>query len=242
MSSAFAEKAMETIEQVIAIVLDSLNIQQGDPVAKLALLVALLTLIVALIAVHYTRLPTQQSVRLEKQQKARLGFTYIDREECEFALQYYVEPDCSSVDPSGEDDLRALIPSRQPAYRFLASALAPDSKYKHIIVLADTGMGKTSLLYNLLSRNLGLHRRKQFKFAYIPMGRPEVLEKIAIIEHKNETILLLDAFDEDTEAVRDHRGRMASIMQAAADFKRVIITCRTQFFTRDEEIPRDTGL
>ncbi len=233
---------MDTVWKTASLIFDTLNVWQGDPVAKLGLLVAVLSLIAAIVGIYYARVPTRQSARVEQQQQERFGFTYIDREECEFALQYYVEPDCSSVDPSGEDDLRALIPSRQPVYRFMDNALSLGSKYKHIIVLAETGMGKTSLLYNLLSRNAKLSSGKRRRFLYIPLGRPDVLEKISSVESKNETILLLDAFDEDTEAVRDHRQRMVSLMVAASEFKRVIVTCRTQFFTRDEEIPKESGV
>jgi hypothetical protein len=223
-------------------ILSALTGPDGDPVAKVSLWVAVLTLLASISGIYYARRSVREAERLERQQSARFGFTYVDREDCLFSLTYYVEPDCSSIDPSAEDDLRAVIPSREPAYRALSSLLQPASKYRHVLILADTGMGKTSLLYNLLRQNQRLRRSKQRRFLYVPLGRPDVLNKISAVANKTETILLLDAFDEDTRAVHDRAGRMIEILTAAADFNAVLITCRTQFFGKDEEIPRETGL
>jgi hypothetical protein len=57
-----------------------------------------------------------------------------------------------------------------------------------------------------------------------------------------DTILFLDAFDEDPEAVQDHRRRLQELMEAGANFRRVVVTCRTQFFRSDEEIPKEPGV
>jgi len=121
----------------------------------------------AVVGVYYARASIRKSNKLEELQQVRFGFTYIDRDECGLALQHYIEPDCSSVDPSCEDDLRALIPSRQAVRDFFEGVLNPQSKYKHIIVLAETGMGKTSLLYNLLWQNYKLRPSKRRQILYI---------------------------------------------------------------------------
>jgi hypothetical protein len=52
----------------------------------------------------------------------------------------------------------------------------------------------------------------------------------------------LDALDEDTKAIENHRSRLTDLLRTASDFRHVMITCRTQFFPRDEEIPAETGL
>ena len=52
--------------------------------------------------------------------------------------------------------------------------------------------------------------------------------------------VFLDALDEDTKAIADHKERISELMQLAKKFKRVIISCRTQFFLKDEEIPIET--
>ncbi|WP_205882462.1 NACHT domain-containing protein [Limnobacter profundi] len=233
---------LNDITQLFTWTQNLIGLDKGELLLKWSFLSGLFGLVVAIIGVYYARASVRQSTKLEEVQQVRFGFTYIDREECGIALQHYIEPDCSSVDPSCEDDLRALIPSRQSVRHFFEGVLSPQSKYKHIIVLAETGMGKTSLLYNLLWQNYKLRPSKRRQILYIPLGRPGVLDKISGVKDKTETILLLDAFDEDTEAILDHHERMVSLMKAAGDFKRVVITCRTQFFTRDEEIPKESGV
>jgi hypothetical protein len=111
-----------------------------------------------------------------------------------------------------------------------------------MLLLADSGMGKTSFLLNYYARNQKKRKTLRRRIVVIPLGRPNVIKKIEGIEHKKDTVLMLDAFDEDTEAIRDHRFRLQQIMEVCADFSRVVLTCRTQFFSSDEEIPKETGV
>jgi hypothetical protein len=76
----------------------------------------------------------------------------------------------------------------------------------------------------------------------VPLGIPDADEYVAKIPDQQNTVIFLDAFDEDTKAIKDHRQRLLELMHACRHFKRVLITCRTQFFPRAEEIPRETGL
>src|SRR5690606_23496512 len=44
------------------------------------------------------------------------------------------------------------------------------------------------------------------------------------------------------EAIKGHRERLFNLMEQCKKFKKVIITCRTQFFPKAEEIPVETGI
>ena len=68
------------------------------------------------------------------------------------------------------------------------------------------------------------------------------LEHIAKIENKRNTVLFLDAFDEDPAAGTDHQSRLHQIMSACDEFSHILITCRTQFFFLDADIPIGPGL
>src|SRR6185295_16571387 len=48
--------------------------------------------------------------------------------------------------------------------------------------------------------------------------------------------------DEDTLANVDHIVRVRDLLELTRDFSRVVITCRSQFFPKDEEIPKETGI
>lgn len=170
-----------------------------------------------------------------------LGKTIFTARSIEPSLRYYVPPDTQSLDPAGDEESRLIHPVRERLFKALDNVLDSASKERYYILLADSGMGKTSALLNYYAR----HRRrwrKPFNLALVPLGMPNADEKIKAIEDKHRTVLFLDSLDEDTLAMVDHRERLRLLMQEVADFPRVLITCRTQFFTKDEEIPTETGI
>ncbi|MGB5685211.1 MAG: SUMF1/EgtB/PvdO family nonheme iron enzyme, partial [Candidatus Electrothrix sp.] len=58
--------------------------------------------------------------------------------------------------------------------------------------------------------------------------------RVAALPNKGETVLLLDALDEDPKAWKRIRERLLELLQASEDFRRVIISSRTQFFPEME--------
>jgi hypothetical protein len=123
----------------------------------------------------------------------------------------------------------------------LDHALSENTEFGYIILLADSGMGKTSSLLNYYVRHLrGFH--KPFKLVVIPLGIPNADDQIAGIEDKPGTVLFLDALDEDTQGTVDHVERIRLLLAATREFRRVLISSRTQFFRKDEEIPSRTGI
>src|SRR2546422_193047 len=51
-----------------------------------------------------------------------------------------------------------------------------------------------------------------------------------------------ECLDEDVEAAGDYREELRRVMDASSDFRGVVLTCRTQFFRSDEEVPKETGI
>jgi hypothetical protein len=174
--------------------------------------------------------------------RREFGAEPYDEDQLARALENYIPPLCTNVDPAGAEDLRLVVPFKNPLFEIVDDFLATDRTEKHVLVLADSGMGKTSFLLNYYARNRRKRRGQQVRIAVVPLGRPDVLERIERIENKRSTVLFLDAFDEDTRAIEDHRTRLGELMDCCSDFRRVLITCRTQFFQSDEEIPRETGV
>jgi len=122
---------------------------------------------------------------------------------------------------------------------------------KFYLVLADSGMGKTTFMINLYVQytsffNLG----RKYKIRLFPFGDARILEQIKKIESKEapQTILLLDAFDEDKKLIppaepdglsddERFRRRLDEIIEAVRDFREVVITSRTQYFPGQESQP-----
>lgn len=178
--------------------------------------------------------------RTQRLLEKRVGSQLYPASVLEQSTRYYVEPDCSIVDPAREEEIRNIRAPKENAFDALDDFFDKDSVYRHMIILADSGMGKTSLLLNYFVRNY--KRRNPKKIKLLPLGIPNLEKLIKEIEDPEHTTIFLDAFDEDTKAIADHKDRLHELMNICRSFDRVVITCRTQFFLDDEEIPKETGV
>ncbi len=113
-------------------------------------------------------------------------------------------------------------------------------------VLAETGMGKTTFLVQLLTAYINKYNEKTlpFEIFILPLADNNVIDKICKLPEsssKRKSILLLDALDENTNAYDriDENGNIISsyeefreaLEKAVERFLYTVITCRTQFFT-----------
>lgn len=175
---------------------------------------------------------------LEKQ----FGSEFFAQQTINLSTRYYIPPHCSDIDPTQEAELRHTFPVRELLFDAIDRFLSDETPYRHCIVLADSGMGKTSFVLNYYARNQQRSASRRHRLAIVPLGIRNVLQRIEAITNQEATVLFLDAFDEDTEAIADHHQRLYRLMSACEKFKRVLITCRTQFFPTAQEIPEKTGL
>ena len=185
-----------------------------------------------------------QSWRAIRTLKFRLGAEAYHENVINNATRYYIRPDCQSVDPAGEASFRHTIPAREPMFAKMDEVLTSPESYKFLFVLADSGMGKTSFLLNYFAYHWrSSRRRRRFDLLLVPLGVPGSDRSIQETpkNRRGNTVLLLDALDEDAAAIADHRARLSQLLELSTDFRAVVITCRTQFFTRDEEIPLEAG-
>jgi hypothetical protein len=154
------------------------------------------------------------------------------------AIANYVEPDCSPSDPLSESDPIKLATARTKIFKNIDECVNKDGLNHHILVLAEAGMGKSALCLNFCAREQGKPAKKRTSVTVIPLGRSDALQQIQAVERKNETVLFLDALDEDSAAIEDSDAQLKKLMDAAADFKAVIVTCRSQFYLADGPNPK----
>lgn len=155
------------------------------------------------------------------------------------AFSHYIEPDCSQTDPSNESDLRHVADLRESIYSAVDRFADQPGQRKYLMILADSGMGKSSFCLNYFA-----HRRKSKtgdSVALISLALPDAFGDIGLIRNPRDTILLLDALDADPEAIVRFGERLRELLSKTVRFKKVIITCRSQFYLDDQSIPVETG-
>lgn len=122
---------------------------------------------------------------------------------------------------------------------------------KFYLILADSGMGKTTFMINLYLQYHSLFNfRRKYKMKLFPFGDKNIIKWIQEIktEEARDTILLLDAFDEykallppeRPDGLSDDerfRKRLDEVIESVKDFREVVITSRTQYFPGQEDKP-----
>ena len=140
------------------------------------------------------------------------------------------EPPHNSEEP---EDVTYGIATDSLIDHFIKGVFNERNNRKLHYVLAGSGMGKTTFSVNLVISYI-----KQYKKSNLPydirlynLADEQIFDKIRDVQNKEKTILVLDALDENVDAVYDYKDFSKILDNNIKGFKFVIITCRTQFFT-----------
>ncbi|HPH18792.1 MAG TPA: leucine-rich repeat domain-containing protein [Haliscomenobacter sp.] len=168
---------------------------------------------------------------------ARSLHPFYTASEIKSHTKYFIPTQCQSKSPSESNEINRDTEPREPLIPYFIRIFEKDKDDYVFMVLADSGMGKTTFMINLYYT---YHRKwqKKYKIRLLPFnaGIDEELDKIPD-ELRRETILLLDGLDEDPQAIEHPNERIAALLKKISHFQTVVITCRTQFFAREEDIP-----
>ncbi len=115
------------------------------------------------------------------------------------------------------------------------------SQRQFYFLLGDTGTGKTAFMLNLFLRYTKMLMR-DFSIEIFLLKDPHLEDQISKIPNKKDTILLLDALDEDEKAFSNPQKRIAELVVLTREFRKVIITCRIQFFSNEKDEPFEIEL
>ncbi|OJJ22131.1 hypothetical protein BKI52_08830 [marine bacterium AO1-C] len=175
---------------------------------------------------------------------------YYSNSEVHRATKYYIPTKWQDLPPSKENELRESLANilRAPVIPHLLDRVFTPAKSRQIdskfyLILADSGMGKTTLMINLFVKWNKKRRHKEMRLYPIASNKTwQEIEKIKRLGKARDTILLLDAFDEDYAAVENYQKRLEQIIWLTEDFYKIVITSRTQFFPSKQEILEETRI
>ncbi|RWX45610.1 Formylglycine-generating enzyme, required for sulfatase activity, contains SUMF1/FGE domain [Candidatus Electrothrix aarhusensis] len=170
-----------------------------------------------------------------KKELGRLRDEFVDPETLK---GLYIEPYLQDRNPADVMQEDLLAAARQPAFErineFFQGSLPLEKDGRHqMFILSDAGMGKTSLLLMIKLMHLTSFWPPGHNCALLKLG-DDTLERVQALPNKGETVLLLDALDEDPQAWKRIRDRLLDLLRASEDFRRVIVSSRTQFFPEME--------
>lgn len=191
--------------------------------------------------------------RRKNQKTARDLKPQFDYQMVRQATRYYIPTQYQNASPARQDEpgfthkyvSRSLL---IPFFIKTAFNERVDSE-RFYLILADSGMGKTTFMINLYIRyHSFFNRHRNYKMRLFRFSHPDTLAEIRAIkgEEAKNTILLLDALDEDRNIVskdpnisdaQAFQNRVDEIIEATRNFCEVVMTCRTQYFPGQEDDP-----
>ncbi|MDP2176483.1 MAG: hypothetical protein Q8K70_11290 [Bacteroidota bacterium] len=163
----------------------------------------------------------------------------------------YINQNFQNVAPSKEDELTYTHSSvaKQKLIKFFLNSFSDKSDKRFFILLADSGMGKTTFSLNLYLKYNSFFRyllkKNKYDISLIPLGYDDAdhhLNNLKVNNSHLNTILILDALDEDNKAIINSSNRISELIELTKEFRFVIITCRTQFFNNENLEPNATNI
>lgn len=183
---------------------------------------------------------------------------YFDSLKVKSAREFYIPTQFQNQSPTHEEEPQFThkFVSKSPLIPFFMNTAFNEKKEndKFYLILADSGMGKTTFMINLYVQYTSFFNfGRKYKIRLYPFGDARILQQIKQIkqikhEEARKTILLLDAFDEDKKLIPPEepdglsdderfRQRLDEVIETVRDFREVVITCRSQYFPGLEDKP-----
>lgn len=171
--------------------------------------------------------------------KVYVNLSFMESADVYYAINQFIPTRFSSNNDPGYDDEPAPVyvdvaQEKEPLLieRFIKFEFDIKGGKKYYLCLADCGMGKTTFLINLYYRIL---KQGKYQCQFISLQDPSCLEQIGRIAEKGKTILLLDALDENDNALTNYNDFIEKLEQETQQFYRVVITSRTNFFESESK-------
>ena len=165
----------------------------------------------------------------------------------------YVPTQCQGTPPHNFDEPDEAVASapKQELLRFFIDEvfLRTNTNRRLYCIFAGSGMGKTTFTVQLFIEYINKYKKSTMPYAiYVrDLGDSKVIDEISklsnnIGDHAHQSILLLDALDENLQASENFEDFRTKLEEVIAPFKFVVITCRSQFFPNEHDIPEYSAI
>lgn len=159
--------------------------------------------------------------------------------------KYYIRTRAQDMDPCEQDEIKEnngkYISCNLISF-FIKDAFIKSSSGKYYLVLADSGMGKTTFILRLFRECMKVFNSPwKLKAELVPLTDADCLSRIKEISKPEKTILLLDALDENKAAINNCNAFFEELITTTSAFNKIVITCRTQFFPSSKDEPAYTN-
>ncbi len=153
----------------------------------------------------------------------------------------YIAPTFHRVHPTAGLRLSENEPLKAQSFEVFERLIFDPESCQYIVLLAEAGMGKSSFFPGYQNwRRRRLLRRGHF--VMLNLGMPDVDYRIAQIENPEQTILFLDALNEDIRAEDHPAARLRQLMHHTRKFARVVFTDRRRAFPRFAETQTESNV
>lgn len=160
----------------------------------------------------------------------------------------YVPTQCQGTPPHNfeePDEAVASAPKQELLKFFIDDVfLKTNTNRRLYCIFAGSGMGKTTFAVQLFVEYINRYKRSTLPYAiYVrDLGDSKVIDEIKSLsnnigDNAHQSILLLDALDENLHASENFEDFKSKLEEVIAPFKFVVITCRSQFFPNEREMP-----
>lgn len=212
---------------------------------KLMVLSIVVTIALAVFPLLYKIVKLLKSTRewREKEIRRKLEPNNSDGLELVRDLKYFIPINGQFEAPHNADEIfisddRFLL-TKKFINEYLNSKVTGKKRY---IILGGSGMGKSTFSADLFYQYINKYNQRNIPFPIniLYLGDSDVIDKIVDLSKKEdacESILILDALDENVDATKDISSFMNKIDLITNIYKFVIITGRTQLFQDDVSEP-----
>lgn len=185
-----------------------------------------------------------QKIKINKNGKSL--FPYYTKGYIEEAQKKYIRTKCQNIDPANEISLKQsfAFATKEDLLRFFLRKVlkVKENENRFYLILAGSGMGKTTFMLNLYIRFKSVFRINldKKKIRFFPLGEKfeTTVKNIKSITEPHKTILLLDGFDElPTLENTSINFKFNELIDLVAEFSTVLISCRTHFFSSETDEP-----